>query len=210
MKKLLLVCLGCILTVSLFSQKKAVTDTGEEVILYEDGTWKYVKESDKEKTEIPTNPATFTKSSTSSFLVKSKTMGIGVWIDTKKLSFKKGKEGEAAEYEFELKGKDVYGMIITEATEVPLPALKEIALENAQEEMPDIRIVKEEYRNVNGKKMLFLQMDGSTRGIKFSYCGYYYSDASGTAQFVLYTSQSLVSKYKSEMEEILNGMAVVN
>jgi len=100
-------------------------------------------------------------------------------------------------------------MIITESTELPLDVLRNAALANAKEAMPDVHIVKEEYRTVNGVKMLYLQMDGSTQGIEFSYSGYYYSNESGTTQFVTYTSRSLFAKYKATAEEILNGLVIV-
>ncbi len=207
MKRILL-CFTCILfSLLLTAQKKAVTESGEEVILYENGTWKFVNEAGQIKTEIPVNPAVFKKSSASSFLVKSNKLDIGVWLDPKKWSFKKSGEDDVSEYDFELKGKDLYAMLITESIEIPLESLKTIALENAKEAAPDIHIVKEEYRTVNGKKMLYLQMDGSAQGIKLSYCGYYYSDEAGTVQFVTYTAQSLLSRYMPAIEEILNGMA---
>ena len=59
---------------------------------------------------------------------------------------------------------------------------------------------------VNGLKILFMQMNGTLKGIKFSYYGYYYSNASGSLQYVAYTSQNLLSKYTKEFEELLNGL----
>jgi hypothetical protein len=191
---------------SIHGQKRAVTDTGEEVILYENGTWKYVKESDQKKTEISTNPAPFAKSKEAAFLVKSKTVEIGIWLNTQKWNFKKSKDGEDTEYEFNLKGKDLYAMLLTEKIEVPLETLRTVALENAKEAAPDMEIKEEEYRMVNGKKMLYLRMEGSAQGIKFAYMGYYYSDAGGTVQFVSYTAQALLDEYKSSAVELLNGL----
>lgn len=191
------------------AQKKAVTETGEEVVLYDNGTWKYVKESDQKKTEIPTNPAVFTKSKDAAFLVKSTVIGMGIWLNTKNWNFKKSKEGEATEYEFNLKGGDLYAMLVTEKIEVPLASMKNVAIENAKAAAPDIEIIEEEYRTVNGRKMLYLRMDGTAQGIGFSYLGYYYSDANGTTQFVAYTTQTLVEKYRATAMELLNGLSVL-
>jgi hypothetical protein len=134
---------------------------------------------------------------------------MGVWLNPKTWSFSKGENNEDAEYEFESKGKDLYGMMITESIEIPLETLKTVALENAKSAAPDVKVVKEEYRMVNGNKVLCMQMDGTTQGIKFSYFGYYYSNSSGTLQFVIYTSQNLVKKYLGDMEELLNGLVVL-
>jgi len=81
-----------------------------------------------------------------------------------------------------------------------------MALENARTMVPDIKIVKEEYRMVNGLKVLFLQMNGTFQGIKFSFYGYYFSNSKGSMQLITYTSQNLIEAYKSESEKLLNGL----
>ncbi len=189
-----------------FAQQKAVTELGEQVILYDDGTWKYEDEKDAEKKEIPTNPKSFEKDSRSTFLLKSNKLNVGVYLNPKKWSFKKSEDNPDAEYELQLKGEDMYAMVISEQVEIPLNTLKSIALENGKAAAPDLRVVHEEYRSVNGIKVLLLQMDGTMQGIKFSYYGYYYSNENGTIQFVTFTSQNLLSGYKSDSEKLLNGL----
>ena len=208
MKKL---CLSLIFISSitiLSAQEKAVTETGEEVILYADGTWNYL-DSELEVKEIPVNKKSFKKSKNASFLLKSSRVNLGFWLDPKKWSFKKAANNEDAEYELQLKNGDLYGMIITEKVEIPLETLKDIAIENGRAVAPDLKIVKEEYRNVNGTKVLLIQMNGTTQGIKFSYYGYYYSNSNGTIQFVTYTSQNLLDTYVNDCEELLNGIVVI-
>ena len=84
-----------------------------------------------------------------------------------------------------------------------------IALENARDAAPDAKIVKQEYRTVNGNKVLCLQLNGTMRGIKFAYLGYYISNESGTVQLVGFTAQSLFKEYQAEIEEFLNGLSAV-
>jgi hypothetical protein len=210
MKKItfLLICLSITSFVS--AQQKAVTETGEEVILYEDGTWIYLNNDDLEKTEIPTNSKTFKKDVNSTFLLKSEKLNVGFWLNPKLWSFKKATSNEDAEYELQLKNGDLYGLIITEKVEIPLETLKSIALETAKSVAPDLKIVKEEYRIVNGTKVLLIQMNGTTQEIKFSYYGYYFSSKNGTVQFVTYTSQNLLESYKTECENLLNGFVEIN
>lgn len=188
-----------------YGQVKAVTDKGDEVILYSDGTWKYLNQDNHQIDSIALNPNAFVKPATSTFLVKSKNADFGVWLDPKKWSFVKGKDGEVAEYEFEYKGDDIYGMFITEKVEVPLENLSVIALENAKDAAPDVQIMHQEYRMVNDKKVLTLQMNGTMQGIKFSYYGYYFSSEVGTVQFVMYTSANLLKNSLPAMESLLNG-----
>ena len=190
----------------LSAQINAVTDTGDTVILYDNGTWKYLDDSVTEAREIKTNPKAFSTPSESSFLLKSNVLPLGFNLDPKKWGFQKAQENDEAEFELTLKGEDLYGMILTEKVEIPLASLRALAIENAKLAAPDVTVVKEEYRMVNGLKVLFLQMNGTLQGIKFSYYGYYYSNVNGTLQFITYTAQNLLGDYRIECDKILNGI----
>jgi hypothetical protein len=189
---------------SVFAQINAVTETGEQVVLYKDGTWKSLEI----KSGWETRPDTLklNKSASSTFLVKGSRVEYGIWINPKKWQFKKNPNDELSEYKFTLTGQDAYAMIITERIQVPLESLKEIALKNALKAAPDARILKEEVRNVNGLDLMLLQMEGTISGINFVYYGYYYSFEGGTIQFISYTSKNLFPNYKADMDQLLNGL----
>lgn len=191
------------------AQQKAVTEVGEQVLLYENGTWKYANQDDATSNTVQINPDPFFKSDDATFLLKSTKVDIGVWLDPTEWSFQKAADNPEAEYELQLKGEDLYGMIIAEKLEIPIENLKEIALENGREAAPDLKVIQEEYRTVNGQKVLFLQLNGTLQGIKFTYYGYYYSSPSGTVQFITYTSQGLLNSYIEDCEKILNGFVKV-
>lgn len=190
------------------AQKKAVTETGEEVLLYNDGTWEYANDSipPNETTEIPLNPTPFNKSTNATFLLKSNKTDFGLWLNPKKWTFKKSVHNAEAEYELQYKDGDLYGMIVAEKIEIPLESLADIAVKNAQRVATDLSIVKKEYRIVNGQKMLCMQMNGTTASIKFSYYGYYYSTPNGSIQFLTYSSQNLMDGYIEVAEDLLNGL----
>ena len=210
MKRTLLLLISLFFVNLIQAQQKAVTETGEEVILFEDGTWKYQNEELISEKITPTNPKNFKKDKESTFLLKSSKLNIGIYLNPKKWSFKKATNKPEAEFELNFKGGDLYGMVITEKFEIPLETLKSIALENGKAAAPDLKIVKEEYRTVNGLKVLLLQMNGTTQGIKFSYYGYYFSSPNGTVQFITFTSQNLLDSYKHESEKLLNGFVEIN
>ncbi len=188
------------------AQIKATTENGDEVILNSNGTWNYANAENVEYEAIKDNPARFSKPRNASFLLKSSKIKMGVYLDSKKWSYEKAENNASAEYEFQLKGEDLYGMLICEKIEIPLDVLRGIALGNAKKVSSDIKIIKQEYRKVNNMKMLMLQMNGTLQGIEFSYNGYYYSNKNGTVQFITYTSQKLVESYNTEIEELLNGL----
>ena len=189
MKKIFFLFLIIALTVSIIGQQKAVTETGQEVILFEDGSWIYQNKKEALNNEIPTNSRRFSKNTKSTFLLKSKKFNVGIYLDPKLWSFNTPTDNPEAEYELQLKDGDLYGLIITEKVEIPIETLKVIALENAKAAAPNMSIVKEEFRNVNGLKVLLLHMNGTIQGIKFSYYGYYYSNSNGTVQLITYTSK---------------------
>ena len=119
----------------------ALTDTGDEVILYSDGTWAYTNKGQGEKQEIPTNPQQFFKPSGSKFLLKSTKNSTACWLNTSLWTFQKSDSNTVAEYEFELKGEDLYGMVINEGLSMPIATLAKIALDNAKEAAPNARIL---------------------------------------------------------------------
>jgi len=202
-----LITLGTLFfTLLINAQINAVTENGDEVLLYKDNTWKYSNESLNETVEILRNDKPFTKEKKSSFLVKSSKTNIGVWINPKDWGFSKSKTDSPSEFNFNHKQLDVYGMLIAEKTEVTVEALTDIAYENALEAAPDIKIVEKEYRTVNGLEVIMMKMKGTIQGIKFIYFGYYFSNAQGAFQFLTYTSQNVFNEYKNDMLHLLNGL----
>ncbi len=189
-----------------FASQQAVTDTGVIVILNDDGTWKISNESKKLLVKLSTNKKIFKKPKNSSFLLKSTKNNSAYWLDTKKWSFTKNTNNKEAEYEFKLKGEDLYSMAITEAIEINVSALTDVALSTAKSVAPDIKIIKKEYRTVNNKKVIYMEMAGTVQSIKVTYFAYYYSSPLGSTQLVVYTGTNLIKKYKNEISDLLNSL----
>jgi hypothetical protein len=209
MKRILLLAVILIPFLS-HSQIKGYTEYGDAVILYDNGTWEYNADSlNSDNTELRINPEAYTRSSSSKFELKSKKVSVGLWINPEKWTVEKTESGEAAEMTFKRKNEDLYGMLISERLEVPLENMKEIAVKNARSAASDLAVVDQEYRTVNGLKVMMLQMAGTIQGIRFMYYAYYYSNASGTIQLLTYTSENLFETYKSDMEVFLNGLVSI-
>ena len=204
--KLAVTVIILLLSITSYASQRAITDTGEEVILNNDGTWQLSSNNQKILIKIGINKNKFTKPKSSSFLLKSIKNNSAYWINTNKWAFKKATGNSESEYGLQLKGKDLYGMTIAEGVEIELEALTDIAISNAKNAAPDIKVVKKEYRMVNGKKVIYMEMRGTIKSIKFTYLGYYYSDKSGSTQLITYTATNLVEKYKSEIFDLLNGL----
>ena len=212
MKKIkILVFTLMILSQICIAQKKAITETGDEVILYENGTWKYTKEFNQDDSNfIKTNPQIFSKSKNASFLLKAKHGNIGFWIDPKKWTFGKGVSNPDADFELGYKGQSLVGVIISESAEIPIESYVEIALLNGRIASPDLKLINKEYRIVNGIKVLQLKMEGTQVGVKFNYWAYYFTNETATVQFLVASYTNEMVKYAKEVEELLNGIVEIN
>jgi hypothetical protein len=208
MKKIIILTFLSFVFINASAQKKAITDTGEEVILYPDGTWKYVNGLDSARV-IGSNNTLFVKPPTNTFLLKSKKFNIGFWINPKKWRVQTEKNNDDAEYELHEETNDLYAMMITEKSEIPILTLKDIAIKNARKVAPDITIEKEEFRIVNGQKVLLVQMKGTYNGVRFIYYGYYYSNKNGSVQFITYSTNNLLVDNIKDCDDLLNGFVVI-
>ena len=188
-----------------YSQISAVTENGDEVFLYDDNTWIYKNENLSNKSLLSISYPIYNYDKNSTFLVKSNTIKMGVYIDPKKWSFNKSLSDEY-EYEFELKNEELFAMMINEKIEMPLENLKELAFYNFSFAADDARIVNQEFRSVNDLLILMLHMEGTIEGLSVFYYGYYFSNDKGTTQFVTYSTTNLFDSYKSEIEKFLNGL----
>ncbi len=204
-----LLLLLALLTNNTVAQIKAVTGTGDEVVLYENHTWKYINKSDTESHEIQTNRISFEKKSNATFQVSSNIVdNANIYIDPKKWKFKKSDGSSVYEFFFTSAKKDAYGMFIGEKTQMPVTSLREIALQYATKVAPDIHVLKEEYRTVNGIQVLEMDMQGTVQGIDVTYMNYYFSSTRGTIQFDTFTGTAQFKDSKADMEELLNGLVI--
>ncbi|MHC1725003.1 MAG: hypothetical protein AB9866_03085 [Syntrophobacteraceae bacterium] len=180
---------------------RAKTGDGRQVVLKSDGTWKFMDAKPSEESS-----GTYQRSESAKSVYNVKGGKVAFFFDPTKWIQKKSDDPNKVT--FEHREGDVYGMLIAERIAIPVSKLRELALKNAQTAAPDIKVVKEENRTVNGTNILCMQMDGTIEGINFTYFGYYYAGKSGTIQLLTYTSQNLFQESQPEMSEFLNGLEV--
>lgn len=205
--KPLFLCVFLLVFSMVHGQVKAVTETGDEVILSPNGTWKY-KEDVKNNDSIVLNSTQYLKPSTANFLLKSNRSAAGFWLNSKKWNFEKSTDNNS-EYSFSLKENTSIGaFVVPEPVSMELSALRKFAIENIQHSSSGFKILKEEYRQVNGLKLLLIESDAIIQGMQIIYFNYYYSDSANTVQFVSYYPKNLLAKYKNVSEELLNGFVI--
>ena len=136
---------------------------------------------------------------------------MGIYLDPNKWTFATHRDNEVnPEYRYTLKSGNGMAMLETEKTPVELESMRNIALINAQKAAVDAKITSEEYRMVNNKKILCMEMSGTIQGIKFKYIGYYYSNKRGTTQLLSFTTEALYPGARKDLEIFLNGLVVSN
>ena len=180
---------------------KARTESGKEVLLLPDGTWKYASESAPAHSSVATKPAG------SKTLFKFTQGGFAIWYDETKW-VKQTQPDDSAPLQFRFKRGDGYAVVLVEELNIPLATLKQVAIENAKRAAPDAQVVFEETRTVNGKEVLCMKFDGTVKGIPFRYYGYYYGGKQGTIQLLTFTGQDLFAKYEQEFSDFLNGLEI--
>jgi hypothetical protein len=182
---------------------KARTESGKEVVLLPDGTWKYAEAA----APAGSGPIVTNKPAGATTLYKSPRAGFGIWYDDSKWFMKKEPD-EQGRIEFKLKRGDAYALVLIEEISIPLGTLKEAALENAKSAAPDAKMIFEEYRTVNKTEVLCMKIDGTVKGIPFRYYGYYYGGKQGSIQLLTFTGQDFFSKYEQDLTEFLNGLEI--
>jgi hypothetical protein len=115
------------------------------------------------------------------------------------------KSTETGRRTFVHRNGDGYAVVISERIQVQTNQLRNVALENAREAAPDVKIVEEQRRRVNGTDVLMLRLEGTTNGVAFTYLGYYYGGPAGTVQVLTYTGRNLFQEYRADFEDFLNG-----
>jgi hypothetical protein len=183
---------------------KARTESGKDVILSPDGTWRYATDAPPSHTATA---ATMTRPAGSRTVYKAEHGGFSVWYDDSKW-IKSPRTDDEGRIEFRLKRGDAYAVAIVEELGIPTATLKEIALENAKGAAPDAKVVFEETRTVNGKEVACMKIEGTIKGISFRYYGYYYGGKKGSIQLLTYTGTEIFPKYEQDFLEFLNGLEI--
>ena len=184
------------------AQERATTESGRKILVFPDGTWtndtkialKAIEQGVFSKPKLATEKIRFLHDKTAIYFDPA------IW--------KPVKQEEPSRLQLQHKDGDGYALVVSERMQISLESLKGIALMNAKNAAPDARITREEKRLVNGVETLFLQINGTIKGISFQYFGYYYAGKEGCMQILTYTSENLFDEFKKDFTDFLNGFVL--
>ena len=180
---------------------RATTQDGRKVILKPDGTWSYEAGGAAATTTSRQAPASATMTETfprGNFRIR---------YDDKKWAAEKDPDG--TKWRFILRGEDAQALVIPEGFSASTNAMKQIALDNMRKVASEIKVVKEEVRKVNGRDVLFMQVDATLKEIFFSYYYYIYGDKQGVIQVIGFTTPAAQARYEADIIDLLNGLEIV-
>ncbi len=199
---LLLVLIFFICNSAIARSIEATTGDGKKVVLKSDGSWSYKsnkKTKKGAKKDIP---------SESNELFMGRHGLYELWYDSNTWKVSKGYKHPDGDITLVHSDGDAYVVVIAERLSMSIDTLKDLAFENAREAAPDIKIIFEESKNVNGVDILHMQMDGTIQKIPFTYYSYYWGGEAGTLQVLAYTGQNLFKEYRPDFTNILNGLVI--
>jgi hypothetical protein len=221
-KKAYLLLLGLTSSVLLNAQIKAVTETGDTIYVYNNGTWSYELEEINDefneldflklKLDIDTLEKKIVAPSNAQTEVKIESNGILIKYDSKKWKrVPPANLNNEADLAFESKTESIWCIVIAEETFIPSDNLFRIAKRTMEQNLKaQVEILKTEYVNVNGINVLRGAVKADVAGIVFVFDSYYYSSPLGSVQFTTWTSENLWRKNQTEIAELLSGFIIEN
>lgn len=173
---------------------RAKTSDGKEVILHSDGTWTFAADATKAKKPRPTylgNRGFFS-------------------LYAPETTWKRSDEPLNKDAEISLVNKEgtAWAVVIAERTQIPLPALKKVVINQWKAADPNAKIVLDETRVINGREFLCLKCELEAEGVPFSFYGCYYSCTDGTLQVITWCGRNLFAELKPDLDRFFNGVEV--
>lgn len=202
-------------------QIRAVTENGDSIYVYDNGTWSFelldqMPEEENVFDYLSTELQIDTANAEYSFPANAK----------KEVTNKRGQftlkynssswtrvppatlNGEA-EFAFQSKETDIWSVVISEVTPISTDVLFRIAKKTMDENSgAKAKIIKTEIRKVNGKNILRGVLHAEVSGISFIFDSYYYSNDLGSVQFVTWTSEPVWEKNEDKIHDLLNGLVI--
>ena len=220
MKKFIYLAILLLITQFSFAQKKAVTEDGDTIFVYADGTWSFeLLESGTAGTEFDFLSAElkldtikqeqqFSKKATS--VVKNSFGLFTLRYDPEKWKREPPAQyNEDAEFALIARDKDIYCIVISEEVEIGAENIVKIALNTMRENTnAEVELVKTEVRTVNEKDLIRAVYNVDLSGMNLTFDSYYYSSEKGTIQFTTWTGQNIWEKYEDEIIDFLNGLII--
>jgi hypothetical protein len=197
----------CIFILEANAQITAITENGKAVILFGNGTWRYLNDSvmisNKQMTEFQI-PKSATK------FVKGKNAMFTLWYDENKWKVIGDRINANAELTLEYHNGDIMAFVIIDRIQLSLEKIRSIALNNLKQEAVECKISEEHQIRVNNCEGLLLKIDALIDDTPFTYLNGYFSTHQGTFLIMTYTGYNLFDRYRRDMTALISGFVLLD
>ncbi|RFC54735.1 hypothetical protein [Brumimicrobium aurantiacum] len=210
----------CLIGLTSNAQTTAVTEDGDTIYVYQNGTWSFDKD---EVSPIPNHlsfmyldldidtlstPFTTPKSAKSKvsndFISFDVNYNNDLWKRVPPATL-----NDDAEFGFQSKEHDIWSIVISEETTIAPDDLFRIAKNSMEENTgSEVEILKTEHRTINGTPIIRATVRASFSGITFIFDSYYYSNENGSVQFTTWTSDKIWKRNENVILDLMNGFVV--
>jgi hypothetical protein len=154
----------------------------------------------------PTAPATIRKNAAATRAFKIDFSDATLWLDWLKWYDEKRVPGRVA---FTHVDRHVLGYVLVDRTAgVPTSKMSDWALRNAMRLDPKARIRKQEYRLVNGRELLHLELVVSQNSPPMVFAGYYHGGVKTNLQAISWCFEEDFEKHQSLIDEFISGIEI--
>ena len=183
-----------------FSNAKVITEEdGSQIVIFPDGTWKEFRGDIRPKTQEQ------------KFILGGKQQ-YGIWYNPNVWTVPVTLTSSDYDIEFVHASEGAYGYILFNENKIPQSKLRDFALHNARQIIDEMKVTVDNEIEINNTKVLCMQIEGwytKGVGVQVVYCGYYYTGARGSIQFVVYTTGDLFPAIQQDIKSLLDGFVIV-
>jgi len=182
---------------------RATRADGSVVLLYPDGTW-HAESTATSSPKVVTGASYTTPAGASDQL----DLGRGVTLHFNPAKWQRAASPSPGRLMLRHVDGDGYTLVIYERLQIPTANLRNIAMEHVRSASPDIKIIRDEQRRVNGTDVEAVEFSGTAQGIPFHWLAYYFGGAPGAVQVLTFSGESLFSGFQADFQDMLNGLQV--
>ena len=194
----------------------AITEDGQGVVLYSNGTWAFKLEPippQAQKTKIvkkiPSSPLPVkNKAAKIKPTLKGQHNAYKITYDNTVWKKTHSAANDDAEIQLEHKAGNGYAMVIFDRSPISLEDLKKQVLTTMRSVASKVEIISEEKKRIKNHQIMALKINSIIENTPFSYFNYYASGEWGTIQFVTYTATALMADYEADFAALLDGLTI--
>jgi hypothetical protein len=159
--------------------------------------------------DFPTNPFPYQRPSNANLYLAAPGGEYRLWFDVSRwVPQPPSPDAPNTQAVFSFREAQAMAMLVLEPSEVPLPQLVEATVNNLKGMANNVRLVAQEYRDVNDRFLLCVRIDGSLGNENFTYYNYYYPGKGYTLQFTLYAPRPVFLRFQESIRGLMNGLVV--